>query len=440
MIINKFLHLVFAAGAASAMAAAPEMPSISMSSQRNLRTSFFTLLLLFAASVRAENWPGWRGPTGSGHTTEKNLPLRWDGKTGENVLWKAPTEGLGHSTPVVWGDHVFLTISARQPDEQVGKVVPEHHVLAFRVSDGQPLWRTRIPPGTAVCQFHEYAAPTPATDGKALYVWFSSGVAAAVDYEGKLLWRQQRDGVSIKDNAACSSPVLFGDLVIMKCDLPNGKGFLQALDKRTGALQWEQKRVKASGNSSSPILIDVNGRPQLVVSGQGLEAFDPVTGTLIWNLSAGAGTPAYGSGLVVAHGGVAADPTGVGDVTATHVRMRFKGFGTQFSSPIVAAGHVYCSKDFVHLLRCWNLKTGEDVYAERVQELPDYSSAIATADGLLYFVSAGSSIVVRAGPKCEVVAVSNLGGGDRRCGPSAAVSNGRIFVRDFNFLYCIGKK
>jgi len=89
----------------------------------------------------------------------------------------------------------------------------------------------------------------------------------------------------------------------------------------------------------------------------------------------------------------------------------------------------------------WRGPTGSGhATAERVKELPDYSSAIATADGLLYFISAGSSIVVRAGPKCEVVAVSNLGGGDGRCGPSAAVSNGRIFVRDFNFLYCIGKK
>jgi outer membrane protein assembly factor BamB len=407
-----------------------------------------TLILLLTASVRAENWPGWRGPTGVGYTTEKNLPLRWEGKTGENVMWKASTGGLGHSTPVVWGDYVFLTTSARQPDGEVAKVVPDHHVIAFRVSDGRQLWRTRIAPGPCTCRCHEYAAPTPATDGKTVYAWFSSGVAAAVDFDGKLLWREQRDGVSIENQPACSSPVLFGDLVIIKCDPPNGKGFLQALDKRTGALKWEQKRPKVYGSLTSPILIEVNEKPQLVVSGQGLEGIHPADGTLIWKVSAGEGTPAYGSGLVVAYSrrygekGVAVAPSGSGDVTATHVRTKFAddGFGGGFSSPIIAQGHVYCNPDFKKLLNCWNLKTGELVYKQEVKEMPDYSSGIATADGLLYYVSAGSSVIVRAGPKFELLAVNSLGGGDGHCGPSAAVSNGRIFVRDFNFLWCIGGK
>ena len=144
-------------------------------------------LALLAIEVNAENWPGWRGPTGDGHTTEKDLPLEWDSQTGENVLWKAPAGGLGHSTPVVWGDTVFLTTSSSQEAEEKGKVMPEHHVIAFRTRDGKQLWRTPITPGTSLCQWHEYAAPTPVTDGKALYVWFASGVAAAVDFEGKLI-------------------------------------------------------------------------------------------------------------------------------------------------------------------------------------------------------------------------------------------------------------
>ena len=132
------------------------------------------LLACFSGSVvvQAENWPGWRGPTGTGHSIETNLLLFWDGQTGSNVRWKVRTGGKGHSSPIVWNDRVFVTTSALQPVEQNGKIVPENHVIAFRVSDGQQLWRTSIAPGRSLCQWHEYAAPTPATDGKALYVWF----------------------------------------------------------------------------------------------------------------------------------------------------------------------------------------------------------------------------------------------------------------------------
>ncbi len=333
--------------------------------------------------------------------------MEWDSQTGENVLWKAPAGGLGHSTPVVWGDTVFLTTSSSQEAEEKGKVMPEHHVIAFRTRDGKQLWRTPITPGTSLCQWHEYAAPTPVTDGKALYVWFASGVAAAVDFEGKLIWREQRNEVSIVSdilNPVSPSPVLFGNTVIIKCHQSDAdqQGMLQALDKTTGKVTWERRLAKPA-SLSSPILIEANGKKQLVVASPGIvEGFNPADGTQIWSVSTKRGneaaSPVYDrdTGLVLASGGpVAINPKGIGDITASNVRTSFKDYSSgMYSSPVISAGHVFCNPEFKHELRCWNWETGEPVISEKIKEMPDYVCGIATADGLLYYVSAGFSVIV----------------------------------------------
>ena len=166
-----------------------------------------TLHLACPAASGDGNWPGWRGPTGVGYADEKDLPLTWDAKTGENVLWKASLDGTtGHSSPIVWGDRVFVTTAAKQTREQEArKEVPEHHLVCYRAADGKLVWRTRIPQGKEPMGYAIYAVPTPVTDGKAVYAWFGSAVIAAVDLSGGLLWRHERPGPFHLNPGICQS-------------------------------------------------------------------------------------------------------------------------------------------------------------------------------------------------------------------------------------------
>src|SRR5688500_6116215 len=178
------------------------------------------LILALAQSTLAGNWPGWRVPTGVGHTDEKNLPLKWDAKTKQNIRWKAEfPKTTGHSSPIVWGDRVFVTTAAKQTQaEEKEKLIPEHHFHCFAVADGKLLWKTSIPPGKEQMGYGIYAAPTPTTAGKAVDCGCGSAVIAAVACAGKILWRHERPGPYKLNPGIDSSPALFGDTVLLLCD------------------------------------------------------------------------------------------------------------------------------------------------------------------------------------------------------------------------------
>jgi outer membrane protein assembly factor BamB len=414
---------------------------------RNGLAAWMALQIAIAGVCHADNWPGWRGPTGVGLTDETDLPLTWNAKTGENVLWKVSLKGTtGHSSPIVWGDRVFITTAAKQTRQQEeAKEVPEHHLACYRVTDGQLLWRTLIPPGKEVAGYAIYASPTPVTDGKAVYVWFGSAVVAAVDFDGKLLWRHERPGPFNLNPGICSSPILYQDTVILICDQNRGQGFLQGLDKATGQVKWEQLRPTMGACNATPILLDVNGKTQLIVAGTNtLQGLDPANGQPIWwckSWGFGA-SPTYGGGLIYADKGgneqaIAVDPTGQGDVTATHVKWKIDKLPGDYASPVIVGDYVYRVQT-EGIVTCLKLSTGQKVFTERLMGVSKLASPIATADGRVYFVSTGTSYVIQAGPTLQVLATNRLEGGNN--GSSAAVSQGRVFVRDFESLYCIGKK
>jgi outer membrane protein assembly factor BamB len=407
------------------------------------------------AVTRAGDWPGWRGPTGCGTTDEKNLVLNWDGKSGEGIAWKAPLAGTtGHSSPIVWGDRVFITTAVKQtPEQEDKKEIPDHHFACYQASDGKLLWQSRVAHGPFPAYMGVYAAPTPVTDGKAVYCWFGSAVVAAVDFGGNLLWRHELAGDFLKkpfylNPGICASMVLYKDTVILLFEQGGGAGTLQALDKRTGKVKWERTRDKdkCTQCNTTPLLIDVQGRPQLVIlASQMLQSLNPADGEPIWWCTAARGfdsSPLYSSGLVYADIGndkpaLAIDPTGKGDVTTTHVKWRLPEVAGDWASAVADGEYVY-KVDESRAVTCRKLATGETVYTEPLQDVSSLASPIATADGRIYFVSAGKSYVIKAGPKFEVLGGGNVGGWD--IGSSPAVSGGRIFVRDNDFLYCIGKK
>lgn len=397
----------------------------------------------------AANWPGWRGPTGAGTTDEKDLPLKWNGKTNEGILWKASLKGTtGHSSPIIWNDRVFLTCAAAQTREQEEKKeVPEHYLSCYQAADGKLLWRTTLPQGKEVVGYSIYAVPTPVTDGQAVYCWFGSAVIAAVDFDGKILWRQERPAPFVLNPGLCQSPILFGDTVILSVDQARGQGYVQALDKKTGDLKWEQKRPNTAYCNTTPLILEVNGKPQLIAACENsLRGADPATGEIIWSCKA----PSFGespvasagAGLVIVDKGgneptLAIDPTGQGDVSQTHVRWRIDKSPGDYASPVISGDLIFKASAEGEIL-CRKLATGEEVFREKLDKVSKLASPIATADGRVYFLSTGTSYVIKSEPKLEVIGGGDLGGGGN--GSSPAIANGRIFVRDFDFLWCISAK
>ncbi|HET6248488.1 MAG TPA: PQQ-binding-like beta-propeller repeat protein [Tepidisphaeraceae bacterium] len=416
-------------------------------------------LLLQPANCLAGNWPGWRGPGGMGQTDEKTLPLKWDGKTGENVLWKVPLGGIGNSSPIVWGDKVFVTISRKQTNkEQDAKIVPEHWVACFSTADGKELWRTAVDSGHYPRGYGIYAVPTPVTDGKYIYSWFSSGVFAALDFDGKMIWRSEVPGELPKNiDGLVNSPLLYKDTVIriVNVEQRDAKGVVQALDKKTGDVKWEKPLIKSGSANASPLLLNIDGKDELLVpSGNMLDALNPADGSSIWSFKRRMGdlSPVYASGILFtdAPGGpaIGIDPLGQGDITKTNAKWKTDKTPASYAyaSPVISGDCVYRAAR-PGLLTCWKLSTGEEVFSEQLKDITSLASPVATADGLIYFATSGKTYIIKAGPKLQIVAENELGGFHGNNGGSPAISNGRIYLRDAEpagpagaLLYCIGSK
>jgi outer membrane protein assembly factor BamB len=422
-----------------------------MSTQKSLVAGCGVAWLVLSAGIcAAGQWPQWRGPQRSGHTEETDLPLTWDGKTMENVLWKVPAD-FGHSSPIVWGERLFLTASVDKARGNASQqaVNQQHRVVCYRTTDGHKLWQTDVESGSWDTQF-SFTAPTPVTDGRGLYALFGSGTVAALDLDGKLLWQKKLPG-PFKAEWLSSSPLLYEDTLFVFVDVSSDH-WLLALDRKTGQVKWEAKRKQQDrSHNSSPLLVVGNNQPQVVVASQGaVVALDPRSDKTIWSCKWGGNRyPALVAGpnlvYVTGEGGesLAIDPTGAGDVSKTHVKWRQAKTPQGFGSPVIVGDYLYRASP-PGILRCWKVSDGQQVFEERVAGIPTYPSPVVTKDGRIYFASAGKSCVVKAGPKFEVLATNDLGEGERnewtRTGPSPAVAQGKLFLRGPKSLSCIGKK
>ncbi len=422
--------------------------------------SWFLCLSMLCSSLPAfggENWPQFRGPTGLGYSTEKNLPLRWGGPKNENVLWKSPLHGAGHASPIGWGDAVFVcTVQWPGNGDPQESLIPTHHVACYRTADGKLLWDTIVPPGPWLRNDFRsgagggYAAPTPVTDGKLVYCVFGSAVIAALDFQGKIVWRKPIVPYSF-DVTVGSSPILYQDTVIMLCSMANASdSSVVAFNKLNGEVKCRRKFPDMAFAHSTPVIISVKGQPQMLVlaSGMsetqnGLRSLDPADGKLLWwcRAAGDASSPAFGAGIVYGDSGrggkgVAVDPGGAGNVSATHIRWTGPDIPEAISSPVILGPHVY-RLHRTDMLECWEAATGKKVYRERLPQISStWASPVVDGNGRLYFATAGKSYVVQSGPEFRILAVNDLGDSNH---PSPAVAQGRMFLVGMKNLYCIGQ-
>lgn len=399
------------------------------------------LLLVLAAAGCAGgggDWPRWRGPDGNGVSAESPLPLTWSAT--EHVAWRVAVPGEGASSPIVWGDDVFLTSSLDDGTRRL--------LHCFDRLSGRPRWQRELrdPNPEATSALTGHAAATPATDGRRVVVFMGNAGAAAFDLDGERLWHWS-PGPFESELGFASSPILYRDLAILVCDHDGDRfrsfdSFLIALDARTGRTVWKTGRPGLGRSWSTPILVPVDGRRELVVSAQDeLRAYDPETGALLWQAKGTSGwvtpSPVYGNGLVIATSGkdgptIAVRPGGRGDVTATRVAWRDERGGPYVCSPLLYDGLVYVHDEQGRLL-CREASDGRIVYRERLRG--KFIASAVAGDGRIYLTNdEGTTFVLRAGRTFEVLAENRL---DAEVLASPAVSGGSIFLRTRRELFCI---
>ena len=412
-----------------------------------LGISLCSLFCLAACdSVQAENWMRFRGPTGQGLSNETNLPVTWSAT--ESVKWKTSLPGKGWSSPIVFEDQIFLTAST---EEGVSC-----QVICLNRKDGSVNWTTEVhrqKPGPMRKQ-NSYATPTPVTDGKHVYSVFYDGTIIAVDFSGKIVWKNSEiDFFSLHGLGA--SPIVANGQVIMPFDgssreetqigwkVPWEKAVVLSVDAEDGTVRWKGQRGKSRVGHVTPILVDNNSQV-ISAGGDRVQGFDLDTGSRIWSIySQGEGvtpSPVVGNGLLYTSSGFEA-PTlrairlgGKGDVTSTHIAWEQKSGVAALSSLLYIEPHLYSiSRD--NILHCLEAASGEIVWRQRLDGT--YSASPVYADGRIYLLSAeGETLVLRPGAKYEEIATNDLG---ETCYASMAVSQGNFFIRSAQHLYCIEK-
>lgn len=397
-----------------------------------------------------ENWPGFRGPSGQGTTAANMLPLNWS--SSENVAWKTKLPGPGASSPIVFGDHIYLTAYSGffVPDQPEG--TPEdlkRHLLCLDCRTGNEIWQKVVPaklPEEERIRDHGFAANTPAIDGDRIYCFFGKTGVIAYDHAGEQLWHADV-GSKTHGWGTAASPVLYKELIFINASVESES--MVALNKNTGKEVWRVGNIKESWNTPQ-MITNVDGNLELVVATQGsVQAFNPETGKLLWTCATDIAW--YMVPSVVAHQGIvyclggrsgvaalAVKTGGTGDVTKSH-RLWTGIKGSNVTSPVFHDGHLYWMNDNSGIAYCAKAETGEIVYEHRMNRAGQvYASALLASDRIYYLTRQGKTIVVAAKPEFVELSVNELNDGSLFNG-SLAIDGTRILIRSDKFLYAIGK-
>ena len=423
-------------------------------------------------------WPSFRGLNASGVADKQNLPERWDAKSGENILWRTAVPGLAHSSPVVWGDQIYVTTAVSSDpkatfrpglygDGDASKDRSLHRwvIYALDKKTGKIKWERVAHQGEPIEKRHiksTYANSTPATDGRIVVAWFGSQGVHAYDVKGKFLWKVDLGRVDVGaydiptyEWGPASSPIIWNDLVILQCDT-QADSFLIALDAASGKTVWKTDRDELP-SWGTPTIANTADGPVLVANASNfIRGYDPNTGKELWRLGGSskitAPTPIFSDGLfVVASGRGPERPIFVvrqnargdltlasGKTTSDSIVWSKTGRGSYMPTPLVYNGVLYVLANN-GTFDAYNLKTGEELYRQRLPTVGSgFSASPVAADGRIYLSNEdGEILVVAAGEKFNHLGTNSMG---ELLMATPALSDGVMYVRSANSLFAIGKK
>jgi len=445
----------------------------------NVIRALVPFLAVFAMAGEAD-WPQFRGPFASG-IGSGDPPVNWDVKTGENILWKTPIPGLAHSSPAVWGNRVFLTTAVNvdreltEDDLKVGRhgnIAPvveddvhEWRVLCLDKQTGKILWDRKANRGVPAIKRHTkstHANPSPAVNGERVVAFFGSEGLYCYDMDGELQWSKDfgtLDSSFFQYRQAqwgfASSPVIHDGMVFVQCDVQDNS-FVAALSLKDGKELWRKSRDEYP-TWCTPTVYVGEKRTQLILNGfKHMGAYDAKTGEELWRLSQAGDiptpTPVVAHGLAFltsAHGplspifAIRLDAKGdislEGEATENeHIAWSIKRGGAYMQTPLVVGDYLYNCRDN-GALTCYNAKTGEVMYQERLIQGGNSAfsaSAVAAGDKIYYTSEFGEIVVIKAGPEFEVLARNDM---DEICMATPAIADGALFIRTRGHLVAIGK-
>ena len=416
--------------------------------------------LLTCLPTWAQDWPQFRGPSSNSLTAETGLPSEWGPDT--NIAWKARVPGRGWSSPIVWGDKVFVTTAVQEQapttsDRRVRGGIYRWEVHCFDLASGKTVWTrvaTRGAPRITTHQGNTYASETPVTDGRRVYAYFGMTGLFAYDFDGNLVWKKDLGAYATEaDWGTSSSPLVHGDNLFLQIDSIEDS-FLIALDTVTGNEVWRVSRDEGS-NWSSPIIWKNRVRTELVANGRRVRSYDPATGALLWEMSIGGGRcsssptgddeqlyfgsearPDGGGFLFAVKAGASGDITPRdGETTSAGVLWTQENAGPPMASPLAYRGLVYVLKRRTGIVTAFDAKTGEEVYKKRLKGAPGFWASPWAFDGKVFCLDdTGTTHVLRSGPEFEVLAMNPI---DEQSRASPALTGGGLVLRGVDHLYNI---
>ncbi len=456
----------------------PENEAEPVPERRIVRTAAARSPVLPKAGPAAGSWPSFRGPNASGVADGQHLPDRWDGKTGENILWRTAIPGLAHSSPVVWGDRLFITsaVSSRpnatfRPglygDGDASDDRSRHRWTIYSVDkrSGKIIWERVAFEGEPVDKRHiksTYASSTPATDGRIVVASFGSQGVYAYDVGGNFLWKVDLSRLNLGaydiptyEWGPASSPIIWNGLVILQCDT-QVDSFLLALSEETGETVWKTPREELP-SWATPTVAATSAGPELVTNGSNfIRGYDPRSGKELWRLGGSSKitmpTPIFEDDLFVVVSGRGPErpifvvrPTARGDLTLPDGKASTEaivwsrtGRGSYTPTPLIYNGLLYVLNNN-GVLDAYNLRTGQDVYRERLPLIGSgFSASPVAADGRIYLSNEdGEILIIAAGPEFKHLGTSSMG---ELLMATPALSDGVLYVRASASLFAVGRK
>jgi outer membrane protein assembly factor BamB len=427
----------------------------------NARIVLFSAALLIVPTLRAavsggdamQFWPQWRGPMATGVAPQADPPLQWSETS--NIKWKVAVPGEGDSTPIIWGDRVFILTAVPTGKGQGDDSETPHQEYQFVVfchdrQNGKVLWQKiarQEVPHEGHQENNTYASASPVTDGKVLCAFFGSRGLHCYDMDGSLKW--EKDFGKMKTRMGFgegSSPALSGDTVVIYWD-QEGAGFITAMDKNTGKELWRQPRDEATG-WSTPLIIERDGQKQVVINAtQRVRSYDLATGKQLWECGGQTAnaipTPVASADVVYVTSGFRGNALQAiklgrtGDLTGTDAILWSHGKNTPYvPSPLLVDNFIYVMSGNDAILSCFDAKSGQPQFEhERLEGIHGvYASPVAAKDRVYVLSRQGVCLVLKKGATPEILAINKL---DDQTDASLALAGKEIFVRGHHGLYCI---